>query len=66
MHLVRETQLQPSGQFQAWELGTTIEYALAALGREANPGETFTISGTTYTVRAVEKNDGFACKVVVT
>ena len=63
--LVKESQLQPSGNAQTWDTGTTIEYSLTDIAREAVVGETFTIDSVVYTVRKIESNDGYTVKVVV-
>lgn len=65
VHFRQQSELQPSGTAQTWEIGSTIEYALADLGREALVGETFTIASAVWTVRKVESADGYAVKVVV-
>ena len=62
----KESQLQPSGMAQTWDTGSTIEYGLEDIPREAAVGETFTLADTiVYTVRRIESNDGFTVKVVV-
>lgn len=65
--------LQPSGmEVQVWERGTVIEALLTdsgegtAIGREPDRGETFTVAGTVYTVKATLENDGLTVKVAVT
>ena len=65
-------ELQPSGmEVQVWERGTVIEALLtdsgegAATGREPARGETFTVAGTVYTVKAILENDGLTVKVTV-
>ena len=64
-----EVEFQPAGESQVWEQGTTIEYMLAEVGKEADPGETFLIAAGiyagTYTVKAVLENDGRFVKVAV-
>ena len=64
-----EVDFQPAGESQVWEQVTTIEYMLSEVGKEADPGETFLIAAGiyagTYTVKAVEENDGRFCKVTV-
>ena len=66
-------ELQPSGmEVQVWERGTVIEALLidagegAAIGREPARGETFTVDGTVYTVKAILENDGLTVKAQVT
>ena len=61
----KSTEIQPSGMAQTWELGTTVEYSLEDIAREAYVGETFTIDSTVYTVRRIERNNGYTVKVVV-
>ena len=63
--LNKQTEIQPSGNAQTWEIGNTIEYSLEDLDREAVVGETFTIGETIYTVKKVESNNGYTVKVVV-
>jgi hypothetical protein len=63
--LTLNTEVQPSGNAQTWEMGTTIEYSLEDIGREAVVGETFTIGETVYTVKKIESNNGYAVKAVV-
>ena len=66
--LVAGEKYQPGGlESQTWGSETTIEYVLSALGREANPGETFTMDadGAVYTVSDVLENDGWFVKVAV-
>lgn len=59
--------LQPSGmEAQVWETGTTIEALLSDIGREPDRGETFTVDGVVYTVKAIATNDGLTVKMVVT
>ena len=64
-----EVAYQPAGESQVWEQEATIEYILAEVGKEADPGETFLIAAGiyagTYTVKAVVENDGRFCKVTV-
>ncbi len=64
-----EVEFQPAGESQVWEPGTTIEYLLSEVGKEADPGDTFLIAAGiyagTYTVKAVLENDGRFCKVTV-
>ena len=58
--------LQPSGvEVQVWEQGTTIEALLSDLGREPNRGETFTVDGVVYTVKAIIANDQLSVKMAV-
>lgn len=66
--VVTGVDLQPVGESQVWEQGITLEYLLAVVGKEADPGDTFLtlVGATTYTVKAVEENDGRFVKVVVT
>jgi len=62
----RDTDLQPGGyEAQAWGRGTTLEYRLDEVGKEADRGETFTVGSDVWTVRKVEENDGLTVKVVV-
>lgn len=65
VHFRQQSELQPSGMAQTWEFGTTIEYRLEDLGREAAIGETFTIESSVWTVRKVERADGYTVRVVV-
>ncbi|MGE4417947.1 MAG: hypothetical protein AB7D26_11980 [Marinobacterium sp.] len=65
VYLNLQSQLQPSGMAQTWEIGRTIEYLLADIGREAAVGETFTIGADEYTVVRIESNDGYVVKAVV-
>lgn len=56
------------GGFEAntWSQRKTVEGLLSVLGKEPDNGETFKISGTTYTVTRDEpENDGYTVKVVV-
>lgn len=62
---LKESQLQPSGMAQTWDIGSTVEYSLEDIAREAVVGETFTIDATVYTVRKIESNDGYTVKAVV-
>jgi hypothetical protein len=58
--------LQPSGmEAQVYEQGTAIEALLLDIGREPNRGETFTVGGVVYTVKAPISNDGLTVKCVV-
>lgn len=62
------TDFQPGGlEAQVWGSETTIEYRLAEVGKEADEGETFTmtVGGTDYTVTDVVENDGRFVKVKV-
>ena len=63
--LEQEVDFQPAGEAAVWETGATIEYVLEDLGREADPGETFTIDTTVYTVKSVIENDGRFIRVAV-
>lgn len=64
--LEQGVDLQPGGySSQAYAQGTTIEYILASVGKEADRGETFEVGEDTWTVQAVEENDGTFCKVTV-
>ena len=65
VHFLRSTQIQPSGGFQTWELGNTIEYSIADIPREVVVGESFTIDGQVHVVRSLESNNGYSVKVVV-
>jgi len=66
VQLEQGIRMQPSGyDAQAWASGKTIEYLFSDLGREAARGESFTVDGTVYTVRAVIENDGRFVKVSV-
>ena len=49
----------------AWTSEYTVECILADLPREPDRGETFTIDGTSYTVREVMDNNGYTVKMVV-
>jgi len=60
-----QSELQPSGMAQTWEIGTTIEYSLSSIGREAMVGERFVIGADTWTVRKIESNNGYTVKAVV-
>lgn len=64
-----EEELVPDpGGFEAstWSQQKTVEGLLSDLGKEPDAGETFTISGTVYTVTRDEpENDGYTVKVVV-
>ena len=69
INLEIEVAYQPAGESQVWEQGTTIEYVLSEVGKEADPGDTFLIASGTYagnyTVKAVAENDGRFVKVTV-
>ncbi len=60
---------QPVGESQVWDQVVAIEYILAEVGKEADPGDTFLIAAGihagTYTVGAVLENDNRFCKVAV-
>ncbi len=68
VNLEKGVDFQPSGlDAQVWGTETTIEYRLAEVGKEADRGETFTMSvgGAVYTVKDVVENDGRFVKVNV-
>jgi len=60
VELEKAVNPQPTGyDGMTWNQQTTIECLLADLPAEPNSGETFKISGTTYTVASVIDNDGY-------
>ena len=66
VYLKMDVEPQPIGETEVWEKGTTIEYILFVIGQEANAGDTFTIESDTYTVKAVQHNNGYTVTVNVT
>lgn len=64
--LERDVLLQPGDMSaQVPERANTIEALLEDVGEEPNRGATFVIGAETFTVRAVEKNDGDTVTMVV-
>jgi hypothetical protein len=62
----KSVDLQPAGFSSAVVAQSiTIEAILAELGKEPDRDETFTVSGTVYTVLSVVENDGYTVKVQV-
>jgi hypothetical protein len=63
----RSVLLQPAGMdAQVYERGTTIEVVLADIGAEPIRGDVFIVGTETFTVQAIESNDGDTVVVVVT
>jgi len=64
--LVIQSDQQPVGfESTVLEPETVIEYILDEVGREADPGDVFTVSGVDYTVKELRENDGWTVKIVV-
>lgn len=66
VNLVIASEPQPAGfESTVLEPETTIEYILKEVGKEADPGDIFTVAGVKYTVKELRENDGRTIKVVV-
>lgn len=52
-------------QAQAWDRVTILRCIFDEVG-EPDQGDTFLVGATTYTVRSVEENDGYAVYCIVT
>ena len=65
--LERDVLLQPNAMYaQAYELGNTIEAMSSDLGVVPNRGDTFTIGTETFTVQAIDRNEGYTVRMIVT
>jgi hypothetical protein len=68
--LDKDTSQEPGGyDAQVFVVVRTLEYRLAEVGKEADPGETFVVGGKTWTVEGPfedpDSNDQRCVKVVV-
>jgi hypothetical protein len=65
--LERDILLQPNSMTaQVYERGNTIEAMLSDLGAVPNRGDTFMIGTEIFTVQAIDRNEGYTVKVIVT
>jgi hypothetical protein len=64
--LERDILLQPNAMnSQVYERGTTIEAILSDVGNVPERGDTFTIGAETFTVQAIDRNDGYTVRMIV-
>lgn len=65
--LERDILLQPASMTaQVYERGTILEAILADIVTEPNRNDTFTVGLETFTVQAIDKNDGYTVRMIVT
>lgn len=65
--LDRDILLQPNAMSaQVCERGTAIEAILSDVGAVPERGDMFIIGAETFTVQAIDKNDGYTVRMIVT
>lgn len=65
--LERDVLLQPTSMTaQVYDRGTILEVILADVGEEPDRSDTFTVGAETFTVQAIDKNDGYTVRIIVT